>query len=1039
MITSTSEPTTETDQLTGIHRVMLELGQAHLLPALQQWLTQEMAFVRSAQKQARQFFEEVSQAPTSQAKVAIGKRYSQVLLSMIETRYAEPEALDFDQLFPSYRGALTEYLEEVPKTEIRLQSEMLFQSQSDTGWVTRMARYGKKNTRIISYWPTKAGNKVRQWRKREARELREWQYTLPLRGLVSFYYREKMILELLPLVEEAYRVIAGASKVVWKAQDRLYKIAHQQIITGSVEETTAFEAWEAYQADFDAEWQLLEAYSTALPEAVAEVLSSIRTQFERDYERAGTLELPARRFGSTRLKQLARQYGATFCKDTMGWRTTLFALHDDWRLDEELNLLNDTLWVTYFQWVDQLQTGLQEQVLPQAVQMAIIIQEVLERVEACPVKEMKRTLRQERKLIDQQLIRERIPATTSVIHQQAFGNALNVLRTVSEEAVDKIADQRGLVASDAYDQPLRLSDVSYVSPRQLADYEMLPRFQAVLGEIQMQTRQKVSQLQKLVQEVGQISYFNLDSAISVYEKESSTSEEAQQIAVEGLKRGLTNAERLQEQLQELADYQTPAIHTAVKEFEEQLTGLTNNHYALELKIRLARARASERTKVLQQKTIRYFRQAFPRFLKYVTQQYRESSQRIGLYRRRIGMDASTEVTTEISDFLAETQVAINRLPYVYQRLFSIKPLEDSVFYEEQPEAVAQLRKAFENWKQGRYASTILIGQKGCGITTLIRFFLDDMPRKERRTYTLLYADAEQQIYSEALFLHFFQELLTPEESFKDLDSIIHYLCTSEIRHILIIEHLEHFYLRRVGGFQCLRWLMELISRTHQQVFWLASCTQYAWDYLDKTSEVSDHFEYIEQLPTARAEVVREVILKRHRVSGYDIFFAPADSDLINKKFLKLDEPARQVYLEEEYFQDLSRITGGNFAVALLYWLRSTQEVTDDRITIGSLKKLDFTFLKSLSVPQMIILHALLLHDGLTVGQFQELAGKRKPVKEVVPAENRPDEIAPRVPANLQLMQLYDDGLLTRQEEVYHIHPLLYRQVVELLQTRNFVH
>ncbi len=1026
---STSQPAPSLTELQKIHNDALKLGEEHLLPSLQKWLEEEIAFVRQAQQQAEQFFQQATVDEGVQDRAALIQAYSAQVLELLEERYPQPKAFPFTDLFPDYLEAFSDYLLEVPTSERRAQSEVRFIAQAEDRWFIRFIKFGKRKRRWLGIGPTRVKNRVRKWFKKEPRPLTPWQYDVPLRKLVHLSFQENLMITMLPVVEEAYRVITKTSRTLWQVQSQLYKNVHQQLVNGTGNDELAGESWKAYQEEFDsAEWQLRN-YAKTLPQSLNSIFAYQLTILERDYEVAGTLELPAYRFREARLRRLGENNQSIFLKKTQGWATTLFALHDDWRLDQELNLVKDVLWLTYFEWIEEQQVRLRDQVFPQTDRMSEIIKESLDRVEDVAEDELKRVLRQERKTIDQQLINELIPVVTSAIHQQEFATALGQFKEASTTAVGQIADQRGLVASDAYDQPLKTSDIAYVSPCQLAEYEMLPLFKEALSEIQRETRQQVSEAQKLMQEIGQISYFSLDSAISVYGRESETSEEPQQVASEGLKRGLTNAERLHEQLQSLIKFQEAELQQAIQDFSRKLTELTDNHYVLELKLRLARAQATQKTKVLREKTFRYARLAIPRSAKFVTQKYQEGAQQIGFYRKQIGIEAGGEVTTEISDFLAETDAAINRLPYVYQRLFSVQPLKESVFYREHPAVMARLQQAFESWKRGCYASTILVGQKGSGLTTLIRFFLNSLPRTERREHTLVQVDIDQQIYSENQFIAFFQEQLSPEESFTDLESIVNYLENAETQYILIIEHLDHFYLRKVGGFQCLRWLLELISRTHRQVFWLMSCTQYAWNYLDKTAQVADHFEYIVQLPAAQAEVVREIILKRHRVSGFDIQYASADADRSNKKFQKMDAANQQEYLENEYFEDLRRITKGNFAIALLYWLRSAQDVTDNQITIGSLKSLDYSFLKSLSVPQIAILHSLLLHDGLTALQFSELSGRRK---------KESDGIV-KVPVNLQLIQLLDDGLLVKSGDVYQIHPLLYQQVVDLLQTRNFVH
>ncbi|WKN43995.1 hypothetical protein [Tunicatimonas pelagia] len=1029
MEVSTFQPASSLTPLQQIHSDVLKLGEEHLLASLQKWLNEELAFVHQAQQQAEQFYQQAAADEDTHTKATLIQAYSEQTLRLLESRYFQPKASPFADLFSDYLESFGDYLLEVSTSERRDQPEERFVAQAEDRWLIRLAKLGKRKWRWLNNGPIRVKNQARKWLKKPPQPITPWQYNVPLKKLVRLSFQENLMLTMLPVVEEAYRVITKTSRILWQVQSQLHKNTHRQLVSGEGTDELAQESWETYQAEFDlAKWQL-QNYATTLPQSLNSIFTFQLTVLERDYELAGTMELPTYRFREARLQRLSENNQSVFLKKTQGWATTLFALHDDWRLDQELNLVKDELWLVYFKWIEDQHQGLHKQILPQTDRMSEIIQESLEHIGDEPEEELKRVLRQERKAIDQQLINELIPVITSVMHEQGFAIALNQFKETSETAVEKIADQRGLVASDAYDQPLKISDIAYVSPCQLAEYEMLPLFKKSLTEIQQQTRRQVSDIQKLVQEIGQISYFSLDSAISVYGQESETSEEPRQVAEEGLKRSLTNAERLHEQLQVLVKFQETELQKSIQDFSRKLTELKDNHYVLELKLRLARARATEKAKVVRQKAFRHARLAIPRSARFITQKYQEGAQKIGFYRKQIGIEAGGEVTTEVSDFLAETEAAVNRLPYVYQRLFSVKPLKESVFYRERPEVMVRLGRAFDNWKRGYYANTVLVGQKGSGLTTLIRFFLDSVPRTERREYEVIQSDADQQIYNKGQFLAFFQDQLSPENPFTDVESIINYLQATETRYILIVEHLDHFYLKKVGGFQCLKWLLELISRTHRQVFWLMSCTQYAWDYLDKTVQVADHFEYIVQLPAAKAEVVREIILKRHRVSGYDVQYAPAEEDLSSKKFQKMDEAEQQVFLGNEYFHDLSRITLGNFAIALLYWLRSAQDVTDNQITIGSLKSLDYSFLKSLSVPQIAILHALLLHDGLTAVQFSELSGREK----------TQSSGTAKAPSNLQLIQLLDDGLLIKSGEVYQIHPLLYQQVVDLLQTRNFVH
>lgn len=70
--------------------------------------------------------------------------------------------------------------------------------------------------------------------------------------------------------------------------------------------------------------------------------------------------------------------------------------------------------------------------------------------------------------------------------------------------------------------------------------------------------------------------------------------------------------------------------------------------------------------------------------------------------------------------------------------------------------------------------------------------------------------------------------------------------------------------------------------------------------------------------------------------------------------------------------------------------------------------------------KITILHALLLHNVLTESNLSEILSKD--------AED----------IKMLVLLLYDDGIIVKEEDRYMINPLLYRQTVNLLQSRNFI-
>jgi hypothetical protein len=185
--------------------------------------------------------------------------------------------------------------------------------------------------------------------------------------------------------------------------------------------------------------------------------------------------------------------------------------------------------------------------------------------------------------------------------------------------------------------------------------------------------------------------------------------------------------------------------------------------------------------------------------------------------------------------------------------------------------------------------------------------------------------------------------------------------------------------------------------------------------------IADNFGYIVGLQNLKYEQIIEIILKRHRVSGYNIIYEPSAADVNSKTYKKISADKRQDYLKKKYFSALNNFARSNISLALMFWLRSIKDVTKDSITLRSLTDLDFSFLNSLSMEKVFALHSLILHDGLTEDSF-------------VLIQNQGYEFGKRM-----LMLLIDDGIIIKKNDHYWVNPLLYRQSVRLLQTKNILH
>ena len=1040
-------------QAQQIHVRFEALLQTRLLPTLREVVTEQRTFVDTLAKLIKEGYEALSDARQADNKSAFFSaytQYNQTVFDAIVPRYPHNEAWSLNELFGEFVESEKELLRDIPTIYTEVQKEDRFVRQAGDKPNVRLIKYAKRHHRSITRLPWAVKNTFRKITKQPPLSEPPRQYRIPLRNLTRHYYQEEWTARLIPILEKIYRQLAVNTRQLWRFEDRVYT----QLYTHLMENYGRNDEWlvqlpELSREEYETTITNLQSELSRLEtEVIAEVEQQwmmLGREYAEAYDRVGTAELSARRFKRRALHRHREQVAQRLLTCTQGWSNTLYALHEDWRIDQEINLLCTTLFNEHTRLKKSWQEKTGAAIVPQVDRMIECINAVSEAIQHQTVDDtvssdsptdktaqtqdaeppMRQILRAQQEVIDLQLIRMIIPSTVAVLYRQALPAVVSEVAKNVQVAVEAVADRRALVSTNEYDAPLKKTAIDYISPRQIISFESLPKLLSAVNETKERAGKEVLETQKMITEIGQVSYFNLDSALSLYEDANEDPEKAASIAEEGLKRANKSVDAVKEKLQEVCEAIDSAVWEAIQQFNTNLVSLKSNDYALEIKLRIAKAKALERTQALKQRSLDYLKHGIPYTLQYARAQYQRLSETLNAYRQRIGIaPVGATVTTEVSDFLNDTEVAVDRLPYVYQRLYGNRPLEEAVFYEERTQETEVLQKAYYSWTRGRYASIVLVGEKGSGATTLVNFFLKKLPPMERDRYEIIQVDTSRRVYTEADLLKLFRHQL-PDACLETPDDIADYFTQKDRKFIVVWENVQHGYLRKVGGFAALRLLFELISRTHQSVFWLCACTQYAWDFLDKTVRISDYFEYIVPLGQVNRDQLREAILKRHRVSGYSIQYAGTVADRSRKKFLKMSGEQQQQYLEDAYFEDLTQLTAGNYSIAQLYWLRSTQQVLNDTITIGSLQVMDFSFTRSIPLSQMLILHALLLHDGLSEAHFQEM--------------NEQKNSRTPVSTHLGLRQLRDDGLITLKDSIYVVNPLLYRHIVQLLRNKNFLH
>jgi len=184
--------------------------------------------------------------------------------------------------------------------------------------------------------------------------------------------------------------------------------------------------------------------------------------------------------------------------------------------------------------------------------------------------------------------------------------------------------------------------------------------------------------------------------------------------------------------------------------------------------------------------------------------------------------------------------------------------------------------------------------------------------------------------------------------------------------------------------------------------------------------ISDYFIKEVRLKPLESKSLMEIIFKRNSLSGYKLQFEPSQEVAESRWYKKANEKELQEVLQKQFFDKLTLWSSGNVSLSQLYWLHSTMEVTGDTIKIGASFNPDLSFVKSIKSDYLFALHAMLIHDGLNIKAFAGVFNQSESL------------------ARNTLMPMLEKGLLIRPGEKFNINPIVFRQVVNLLRSKNFM-
>ena len=998
-----------TQGFSAIKDTVKEFVVSFFIPVLNDKIDETINFIKTFKKELTDFNESAVQ---SIEEVNV---YNKKTSLIIEKKFTPGQSAGFNEEFPRFYEGLNDYLSAFEEMVKEVQPDERFIISGKENAFIKNSKRIKKAALKISRLPGRTANIPRKIFKKETKPPKNWHRFVPLKNLSIFYLRDKLSRSLFEIIEDTYLNISSAYSKIWELDERINKIFNEkpeQGVDDSIKETS-------YIQEIESIIKTLTELKSTLKDKSELKTNEIFIEYEDVYSKAGTIETPKGRFSPRKIKKANENLNSNYKEISKGWMNAFFTLFEDWRLNKELYILCGSSLEVYSLIKEESESKIINKIFPGLKSISVLLESIKNEINEFygSSGELLSLLYRKRDKIFKQLSNEIIPAVSETILRQNIPELAGDIEINIEKLVQNLSTQRAIIKQNTYSRKVKTSEIDYISPKEIISFSSLAKFSKSIQHIKSNILKEIQKVQSSILDIDQISDFNLDTAISMFKSSERTGEDPLDIAVEGIDRAIGKTNEVEKILLSINNEIKDAVGSKVKDFNDDLIRLTKTENILEIKIGIAKDKALQRTTRLKEESITWFKNVIP----VIKSSYKKGNKRYKEFyssiRRQIGLSPrSAVISSEISDFLVDTQSAVSKLPVVYRRLFEIEALKDERFFEGREGELEKLNTAYEHWKKGGYAPVAIVGEKGSGATTLLNFFERGIEKK----FNILRTEIYNAIYKEEELKSFLANLFKVQSA-GGITELMDYLNNLPFKQIVVIENIQHLFLRKVNGFVCLKALFELISKTQKNIFWITSASLYSWEYLNKTLNIADYFGYVVRLKSLEDEQMIKVILKRHKISGYNLYFKPSKEEELSKSYKKISEEKRHDYLSKQFFSDLNKFAKSNISLALLFWLRSTREVSGDSITIGSLRDIDFSFLSSLETSKVFTLNALLIHDGLTAESFSTINN------------------LPEAQSRLMLFVLLDDGVIIQKHGLYKINPLLYRQAVNLLQTKNIIH
>ncbi len=936
--------------------------------------------------------------------------YNQIF-EVIKDKGKDPGDKREEPDFSKLNKGITELFNEIPHT-IRLEQSMKrFKIQPGDSLLIKVLKPIKNVSLNIYRIPARFLNWIRRVFKKNPKDLPAWHHPVKLQWLCEYHLEY-----LFPLELEKYKnkLNADLTTITYKARQQLIDQTTFDLERLDIRGNVSNDRAESILGTTKDHLTEIKTLISRIKPDLLEIIDKRIEEIRKDVSITGTIEFPKRKLKPKKLEYFRNKVVKKWSFNCSGWDNTFYSIYDDIRSDVKVYIVQQKL-IQDIDELDKMQGSDEYRFTNDFTEIEKILEETSKKLNI-EDKNIRKILVEAKYSINKQLSQNILPQLSEKIHNKNISGLIGQLENSLGIHLQDLSGNFSIIKSENFSRPLEKSELENISIFDLTNYELMPGLERSIGNIKNTIFNKLGSIHESILGLDKIGVFAMESALTSFETKESDDDESIKMALEGVERTKNKLKQIQNGLNDLNQNTYEEINKIILDFNKSLSEYTINENALEIKIRIVKSKAIEQTRALRKKTLDNLKRSLKLSLVYLSRGFKYVYQKVVFIKNSFLLTAPEPVLSrEVSDFLSYSNNKIESLPFLYKNLYKIQPVQDKYLFIGRKNELKKLTEAYEKWSSGNYSATALIGEKWGGLTSLISHFTATADLKQK----IIRISVSGRLHDEKSFIQMISEQVGLQDV-DNVDALIEGISALPSKQIFIIEDIQKMFLRTLHGFGAFKALFKILAETNRNIFWLISCTIYAWDFLKKTLSIDDYFSNVVIIENLNQEQVVEIIKRRNEISGLNVIFESDESQSIRKKLKGLNEEEQQAFLSKNYFTALSDFSESNISLALLFWLLSTKEITENKLIIGYFNKLDLSFVKVIKMDRILVLMALILHDGLN-----EI--------ELARVNNITDE-----EAKMKLIMLLEDGIIYQQEDRYLVNPLIYRNVIKLLKSKNLL-